>query len=103
MKHGRPVAKLAPADPSKKNSVFGCMADRTEFVGDIEKPLFTDAQWKDLARRRSQQLKAAEREWRTYGTISGKRTVGLPPGYVRKKGQARLVRASKRRSHHSSL
>lgn len=95
-KRGRPVAKLVPADPPKSKDIFGCMADRTEIMVDIEKPLLSERQWKELARQRSAQLKAAEGEWRTYGTISGKRTVGLPPGYVRRKGQARLVRARKR-------
>jgi prevent-host-death family protein len=35
-KRGRPVAKLVPADPPRKKTIFGCMADQTTFVGDIE-------------------------------------------------------------------
>lgn len=77
-KRGKPVAKLVPADPPRKKSIFGCMADQTEFVGDIEKPLWTDEQWKQSERDRTAQWDAWEREWKTHGTISGKRTVGQP-------------------------
>ena len=35
-KRGKPVAKLVPADPPRPRSVFGCMADLTEIVGDVE-------------------------------------------------------------------
>jgi prevent-host-death family protein len=77
-KRGKPVAKLVPADPPHKKSIFGCMADQTEIVGDIEKPLWTDAEWKQFERERAEQWRAAEREWRKYGTISGKKTVGQP-------------------------
>jgi len=78
-KRGKPVAKLVPADRPKKKSIFGFMADRTEFVGDLEKPLWTEAEWKEFERQRVEQEKAWEREWMTYGTISGKKTVGQPP------------------------
>lgn len=95
-KRGVPVVKLVPADPPKHKDIFGCMADETEIVGDIEKPLWTEEQWKEFERQRQEQSKDWDREWRTYGTISGKRTVGLPHGYVRRKGQAKLVRTPKR-------
>jgi prevent-host-death family protein len=78
-KRGKPVAKLVPVDPPRKKSIFGCMADQTEFIGDIEKPLWTDAQWKQFERDRTAQREAWEREWQTHGTISGKKTVGQPP------------------------
>jgi len=51
-KRGRPVAKLVPADPPRKKSVFGCMADQMEIVGDLEQPLWTDEQWKQFERER---------------------------------------------------
>jgi prevent-host-death family protein len=34
-KKGKPVAKLVPPDESNK-SVFGCMADKIQSIGDIE-------------------------------------------------------------------
>ena len=34
-KKGKPVAKLVPPDEPKK-SVFGCMADKIQIIGDIE-------------------------------------------------------------------
>jgi prevent-host-death family protein len=37
-KRGKPVAKLVPVDRPRKKSIFGCMADQTEIVGDIESP-----------------------------------------------------------------
>lgn len=83
-KRGRPVAKLVPADPPRKKSVFGCMVDQMELVGDLDKPLWTEEQWKELERERAEQWKAWDREWRTYGTISGKKTVGQPPHLTKK-------------------
>jgi len=35
-KKGKPVAKLVPADEPPK-SIFGCMADEVQIIGDIEK------------------------------------------------------------------
>lgn len=93
-KRGKPVAKLVPADPPRKKSVFGCMADETIYVGDIEKPLWTEQQWSEFERQRAEQRKAWEREWRTYGTISGKKTVGQPPRLANKGTRPR--RASRR-------
>lgn len=96
-KRGKPVAKLVPADPPKKRSIFGCMADQTEIVGDIEKPLYTDEEWKEFERQRVEQAKAWEREWRTYGTISGKKTVGRPPHPARRRaGRSKTSRGPKR-------
>jgi len=34
-KKGKPVAKLVPVDEPKK-SIFGCMADKIQIIGDIE-------------------------------------------------------------------
>ncbi len=78
-KRGKPVAKLVPADPPAPRSVFGCMADQMEIVGDLEKPALSEEEWKALERQRAAQRRAWEREWRTHGTISGKRTLGQPP------------------------
>jgi prevent-host-death family protein len=93
-KRGRPVAKLVPTDPPKGKSVFGCMADRMEIVGDLDEPLWTDGQWKEFERQRSEQWQAWEREWRTAGTISGKRTVGRPSRTAT--AAARVARTSRR-------
>lgn len=54
-KHGRPVAKLVPADPTEERSAFGCMTDQTTFVGDLEAPLWSDAEWREFERQRSAQ------------------------------------------------
>jgi len=91
-KRGKPVAKLVPVDPPRRKSIFGCMADQMEIVGDLEKPLWTDEQWKQFEAERAAQRRAWDREWRRYGTISGKRTVGQPPHLPRRK---RSVRARK--------
>jgi prevent-host-death family protein len=71
-KRGKPVAKLVPADPPRENSVFGCMADRMEVVGNIEKPLRTDQEWRDLERERAEQWGSWERERRGHQAGSGK-------------------------------
>ena len=88
-KRGKPVAKLVPVDRPRKKSIFGCMADQTEIVGDIEKPLWTDAQWSQFERERAEQWRAAEREWRRYGTISGKKSVGQPKHLAKVRHRAR--------------
>ncbi len=88
-KRGKPVAKLVPADPPRKKSIFGCMADQMEIVGDLEKPLWTDEQWKRFEAERAEQWHAAEREWRTYGTVSGKRSVGQPPHLAKRKARVK--------------
>ena len=95
-KRGKPVAKLVPADPPKPRSVFGCMADQTEIVGDVEKPAWSEEQWKQFERERVEQAKAWDLEWRTYGTISGKKTVGQPPHLARKKRPARAAKKARR-------
>jgi prevent-host-death family protein len=81
-KHGRPVAKLVPADPPARSSVFGCLADRMEVVGDLDATTWSEARWKDLEREQAAQREAWEREWRARGTISGKLGSGrpVPPG-----------------------
>jgi prevent-host-death family protein len=44
-KKGKPVAKLVPADEPKK-SIFGCMADKMQIIGDIEGPVLPPiAEW----------------------------------------------------------
>jgi prevent-host-death family protein len=91
-KRGRAVAKLVPADRPKKKSIFGCMADEMEIVGDIEKPLYTEEEWKEFERQRREQSRAWELEWQTYGTISGKKTVGQPPHLARKARPRRRAR-----------
>jgi len=87
-KRGRPVAKLVPADPPRKKSIFGCMADQTLYVGDLEKPAWTQEQWKQFERERSEQWRAWDRDWRTHGTISGQKTVGQPPHLTKARRRA---------------
>lgn len=85
-KRGKPVAKLVPADPpKKKRSIFGFMVDRMEIVGDLDKPLWTEEEWKGFEHERALQAKAWEQEWRKYGTISGKKTSGQPPHLAKSK------------------
>jgi len=84
-KRGKPVAKLVPADPPTRKSVFGCMADQMDFVGDLDRPAWTAEEWRRFERERREQADAWEKEWRTHGTISGKRTVGQPPHLARRR------------------
>jgi len=96
-KRGRPVAKLVPADPPKRKSIFGCMADQTEFVGDLDQPAWSPDEWKRFERERREQAEAWEREWRTHGTISGKKTVGQQPHLARRRtGRSRRTRRAAR-------
>jgi prevent-host-death family protein len=88
-KRGKPVAKLVPADPPARKSVFGCMAGQTEFVGDLDRPAWTAQEWKGFERERLAQARAWDREWRTYGTISGKKTVGQPTHLVKRRAARR--------------
>ena len=83
-KRGKPVAKLVPADPPAPRSIFGCMADQMEIVGDLDRPAWSEEEWKEFERQRKAQRRAWEREWRTHGTISGKKTVGQPPHLERR-------------------
>jgi prevent-host-death family protein len=94
-KRGKPVAKLVPADPRPRKSIFGCMADRTESVGDLDLPAWSEEDWKRFERERREQAEAWEQEWRTYGTISGKKTVGQPPHLVRPKNAKRRRRGAR--------
>jgi prevent-host-death family protein len=96
-KRGRPVAKLVPADPPKGKSVFGCMTDDAEIVGDSRKPPWTDEQWREFERQRADQARAWEREWRTHGTVAGKKTVGQPARGVRGKAGPTKRRSRPRR------
>jgi prevent-host-death family protein len=93
-KRGKPVAKLVPADPPARKSVFGCMADQMEIVGDLDEPAWSEDEWKGFARERLAQARAWDREWRTYGTISGRKTVGQPP-HLAKRRAARPERSGK--------
>jgi prevent-host-death family protein len=76
-KHGRPVAKLVPADPPTPESVFGCMADQTEFVGDLEPLPGAEQEAKAVDRERAAQWKAWEREWLEFG-VAGRKTGRQP-------------------------
>jgi prevent-host-death family protein len=96
-KRGKPVAKLVPADPPRKRSLFGCMADQTETVGDGEKALWTEEAWREFARQRSEQWKAWDREWRKHGTISRRRTLGRPPGLAKRKSGCGRTRSGAKR------
>lgn len=92
-KHGRAVAKLVPPDRPRRRSVLGCMADEMTIVGDLEKPAWSEDEWKEFERRRDEQASAWEEEWRSYGTISGRKTVGPPP---RSKRSARQRKGGRR-------
>lgn len=96
-KRGKPVAKLVPADRPKKRDIFGFMTGRMEIVGDIEKPLRTEEEWKELERERAKQARAWEQEWRNYGTISGKKTEGQPPRLTRDKARRKVARRGPKR------
>lgn len=93
-KRGRPVAKLVPADKPAPNSVFGCMTDQMEIVGDLDTPAWSEEEWTRFERERVAQAKAWDREWRTYGTISGRRTVGRPA----RQAKRRTARAKRHRT-----
>jgi len=84
-KRGKPVAKLVPADPPARKSVFGCMADKMDFVGDLDQPAWSAEEWKRFERERREQAEAWEKEWWTYGTISGKKTGGQPPHLAKRR------------------
>jgi hypothetical protein len=71
------------------------MADETLFVGDVEKPAWSEEEWEEFDRRRVAQAKAWEREWQRHGTISGKKTVGQPPHLARRTRRRRSSRVSK--------
>jgi prevent-host-death family protein len=96
-KRGRAVAKLVPADRPKRKSIFGCMADETLFVGDVEKPAWSEKEWREFERQRVEQARAWEREWQEYGTISGKRTVGRPPHLAKKSRPRRRASSGPKR------
>jgi prevent-host-death family protein len=85
-KRGKPVAKLVPADPPPPDSVFGCMIDQTAFVGELETPLQTEAEWKALDRERAAQWKSWEREKRRSAVsraTAGGRSPRSTPGQSR--------------------
>lgn len=72
-KRGRPVAKLVPADPPRKQGVLGCMLGKMEIVGDLEQPPWTQAQWKQFERERAAQWQATDErpKRRSRGKASG--------------------------------
>lgn len=95
-KRGKAVAKLVPADLPKRKSILGYMTGRMEIVGDLDKPLWTEEQWKGFARERAKQATAWEEEWRSHGTISGKRSSGSPPSPAGRRSGAKKRPGSKR-------
>jgi prevent-host-death family protein len=44
-KRGKPVVKVVPVE-SKKDDIFGFMADKFDIVGDIESPVVPLRDWK---------------------------------------------------------
>lgn len=44
-KKGKPVAKLVPVETDAHRSVFGCLAEDFEIVGDILSPVFGAEDW----------------------------------------------------------
>jgi prevent-host-death family protein len=42
-KRGKPVAKLVPVGKAKRPSLFGCMKDTVEYMGDVISPV--DVEW----------------------------------------------------------
>jgi prevent-host-death family protein len=95
-KRGVPVAKLVPADPPRSKDIFGCMAGEFEIVGDLNEPLYTEEEWREFERQREAQWQHWEHEWKKYGTISGKRTVGQPPGLRKKRSTAKAAGRSRK-------
>ena len=79
-KRGKPVAKLVPADPPERDSIFGCMTDQTAFVGSLDLTVISDHGSKRLEAERARQAKAWDLEWRRFGTISGKKPAGPRKG-----------------------
>jgi prevent-host-death family protein len=48
-KRGKPIAKLIPFAPAKKDSIFGFMEGKGKITGDIVKPVLTLEEWGNLA------------------------------------------------------
>jgi prevent-host-death family protein len=92
-KRGVPVAKLVPADPPKVRDVFGCMSGEFEIVGDLDVPLRSEKEWKELERQREEQWKMWDREWRRSRAASGRATTGSPR---RRRGRFTATRGGKR-------
>ena len=44
-KRGKPVVRVVPVDEEKPRSIFGCLADEIEIVGDIESPVVAPGEW----------------------------------------------------------
>jgi prevent-host-death family protein len=49
-KHGRPVAKLVPADPRRSRGVLGILEGRFQSEGDLVASALTDREWDELAK-----------------------------------------------------
>jgi antitoxin (DNA-binding transcriptional repressor) of toxin-antitoxin stability system len=47
VKHGKPVAKLVPADKDT-DDFYGFMAGKGKIVGDVVAPAFSPEEWGDL-------------------------------------------------------
>jgi prevent-host-death family protein len=47
-KRGKPVAKLAPLEPTPKGSLFGCMEGSVVITGDIVSPALPAETWETL-------------------------------------------------------
>jgi prevent-host-death family protein len=63
-KHGKPVAKLVPADPPAQKSVFGCMSGQMEVVGDVLKSPWSEEDWKAFEQGRAPVLPRPKRRRR---------------------------------------
>lgn len=81
-KRGKPVAKLVPADPPAKKGSFGCMAGEMEIVGDLAKSPWSDEEWQEIERQRTEQWRAWDLEWQQTGKISGRATRARSPRKV---------------------
>ena len=44
-KRGKPVAKVVPAEPEKKDDLLGSWAGKIKITGDIVSPVFDEDEW----------------------------------------------------------
>jgi prevent-host-death family protein len=47
-KHGKPVAKLVPVEPRPRETLFGCLRDKVDVIGDIMAPAVPIRAWETL-------------------------------------------------------
>jgi len=59
-KRGRPVARLTPVERDSRKDIFGCMAHHTEVADGLERPLWTDEQWRAFFARTASQISGAK-------------------------------------------